>query len=108
MLKPEAFSRVFRAGFRSADRYFTLLAVPSDLEVPRLGLAVSRKVSRAAVCRNRIKRQVRESFRSRGALLPAIDIVVMAKRDAATAGNDSLRSSLERHWQRLAERCAAS
>ena len=108
MLKPEAFSRVFRDGFRSADPFFTLLAVVSDLEAPRLGLAVSRKVSARAVGRNRIKRQVRESFRAHSAALPAMDIVVMAKREAASADNASLRASLEKHWRKLARQCKAS
>lgn len=71
---------------------------------PRLGLAVSRKVSATAVGRNRIKRQVRESFRLNTANLPPIDIVVMAKRDAATAENGELRRSLQRHWQKLARK----
>lgn len=108
MLKPEAFSRVFRDGIRSSDPFFTLLALRNDLGAPRIGLAVSRKVSPTAAGRNRIKRQVRESFRICQASLPAIDIVVMAKRDAAAADNGQLRSSLEKHWQKLAKRCAAS
>jgi len=84
-----------------------LLAIRNDNE-PRLGLAVSRKVSPTAVGRNRIKRQVRESFRTRQASLPGIDIVVMARREAAGAPSAQLRRSLERHWQRLAQRCDAS
>lgn len=107
MLKPEAFSRVFRDGFRSTDPFFTLLALRNGLDAPRIGLAVSRKVSPTAVGRNRIKRQVRESFRIQQASLPAIDVVVMAKRDAAAADSSQLRSSLEKHWQKLAKRCAA-
>jgi len=58
--------------------------------------------------RNRIKRLARESFRRAVKKLPAIDIVVMAKRDAAGAPNDVLRRSLDRHWQQLARKCAAS
>src|SRR5690606_20696228 len=107
LLKPEAFTRVFRDGFRSQDAFFTLLAIRNDHE-PRLGLAVSRKVSSRADGRNRNKRQVRECFRTRQASLPGIDIVVMARREAAGAPSAQLRRSLERHWQRLAQRCDAS
>lgn len=99
---------MFREGFRSSDSFFTLLATPNGLEEPRLGLAVSRKVSPSAVGRNRIKRQARESFRRHCDDIPAIDIVVMAKREAAAASNSALRGSLEKHWQKLARKCVAS
>lgn len=85
-----------------------MLAIHSDGDLPRLGLAVSRKVSARAVGRNRIKRQARESFRQASNRLPAIDIVVMARHEAAKASNETLRASLEQHWQRLARKCAAS
>lgn len=75
---------------------------------PRLGLAVSRKISATAVGRNRIKRQVRDSFRLNCAELPPVDIVAMAKRDANSADKETLRRSLERHWQKLARKCDAS
>ena len=42
----------------------TVLATPNQLQHPRLGLAISRKVARSAVGRNRIKRVVRESYRT--------------------------------------------
>lgn len=108
MLKPDAFARVFSKGVRSSDRFFTFLATPNDGSTPRLGLAVSRKVSASAVGRNRIKRQVRDSFRLNQAALPAIDIVAMAKRDAAGADNAELRLSIEKHWRILARKCDAS
>ncbi|MBW3568123.1 MAG: ribonuclease P protein component [Proteobacteria bacterium] len=108
LLTPEAFTRVFREGFRSSDPLFTLLAAPNGLPAPRLGLAVSRKVSPRAVGRNRIKRQARESFRHVCKDIPAIDIVVMAKKEAAAATNAELRNSLDRHWQRLASKCVTS
>lgn len=87
---------------------FTLLATPNDLPTARLGLTVSRKVSARAVGRNRIKRQARESFRHICKDMPAIDIVVMAKKAAATATSADLRNSLDRHWKKLASKCVTS
>lgn len=53
-------------------------------ERTRLGLTVSRKVGNAVV-RNRVKRRVREWFRHEADMLPSgLDIVVIARRDAAT------------------------
>ncbi|MDX1443649.1 MAG: ribonuclease P protein component [Gammaproteobacteria bacterium] len=108
LLNPAAFTRVFREGVRSADHLFTLLAAGNELDCPRIGLAVSRKVSNRAVGRNRIKRQVREAFRHHADELPPIDIVVMAKRDAAGADNEAIRKSLATHWRRLTRKCSGS
>jgi len=74
----------------------------------RLGVTVSRKVSRRAVDRNRIKRQIRESFRTHQAGLDGCDIVVTAQAGAAQVATDMLRKSLEKHWDRLGRRCAPS
>jgi len=85
-------------------------------------MAVSRKVDRRAVGRNRIKRVVRESFRKKFASgqehggcrtvsdqpleqgLHHIDIVVLPGRETATISNKVLFDSLEKHWSRLDDR----
>lgn len=101
-----AFDRVFRDGVRSSDPAFTVLAAHNDQPAPRLGLAVSRKTSRLATRRNRIKRIVRESFRLAAATLPAADVVVIAKPPADAASGADLRESLRRHWRRISRKCA--
>lgn len=67
----------------------------------RLGMAVSRRVSTRAVERNRIKRLIRESFRRRRAQLPAVDILVIAHRDAAGQPAQALRDELDQLWSRV-------
>lgn len=69
---------------------------------------MAKKAVPGAVERNRIKRVVRENFRQHRATLPALDIVVQARPAAAVTSNAELRQSLERHWQELIKRCAAS
>jgi len=76
-------------------------AGPSPQCGSRLGLAVGKKRIRRAVARNRIKRLIRESFRHHAHLLPALDVVVLCRCDA-TPSNESLRRSLQSHWQRIA------
>lgn len=66
-------------------------------------MAVSRRVSKRAVDRNRIKRLVRESFRQQRARLPVQDILVIALPEAAKANAESLRTELAKHWQRLSD-----
>jgi len=97
------FGRVFAERKRSADKYFTVLACPNNLINARLGLAVSRRVAKLAVARNRLKRLAREVFRQMPTL-PALDFVVLANRAAAEADNAVLRASLARHFQRLSDR----
>ena len=107
LLSPPEFGRVFRAGRRHGDRYFSLVFAPAPGPTPRLGLAISRKVSRRAVQRNRIKRVVRECFRRRPDL-PVVDIVVMARPGAATCDNRELTASIEALLERTARTCEAS
>lgn len=70
---------------------------------PRLGIAVSRRVSKRAVERNRIRRQVRESFRLNRLRLPARDYVVVARSAAAGASNPQLRQALEALWRQAGQ-----
>lgn len=104
---PADFNRTFRIGARISDSYFRVYASPGHFAA-RLGISVARKAVSNATARNRIKRQVRESFRSHRTILPAVDIVVQVKPPAASQDNAGLRSSLEWHWQELIKQCAAS
>jgi len=106
--KAEEFQRVFKRPERSADRFFTVLAIPNGKRQPRLGLAISKKTVRRAIDRNRVKRLVRESFRQHQQVIGGWDIVVMSRRAAAEADNEQLRRSLEVHWNNLARRCVDS
>jgi len=68
---------------------------------PRLGLAVSRRVAPRAVDRNRIRRQVRETFRQARPGLVAADFVVLARPPARNATRAQLRAALNQLWQRM-------
>ena len=105
LIRAADYKRVFVNPVRTTDKFFTVLAVNNHLQHPRLGLAIAKKQIARAVARNRIKRTIRESFRLRRHQLNSLDIVVLARRDAGKAAQELLRSSLERHWQKLADRC---
>ena len=83
-----------------------MLAAPNMLAHPRLGLAISRKVAKTAVARNRIKRIVRESFRTHRGRLDALDIVVLARPGLAERSNKELATALKTLWTRLNKTCA--
>ncbi|HLI18435.1 MAG TPA: ribonuclease P protein component [Rhodanobacteraceae bacterium] len=90
-----------RATGRWQGKHFALRWIESPQGFARLGLAVSRKVSKRAVERNRIKRVVRESFRSERKGLPPLDVLVIACNSAAETDNTALRADLELAWQKL-------
>ncbi len=73
----------------------------ADSDAPRLGMAVSRRVSPRAVDRNRIRRQIRESFRLIRPRLAPMDFVVLAKPAAAASESVQLRQALDQLWQRF-------
>jgi ribonuclease P protein component len=109
LLRPQEFKRIFQAtDCKSVDQYLTVLAKRNALPQARLGLAISKKVVKTAVGRNRIKRLVRESFRQHQAILEALDIVVLCRNGAVDASNEVLFAALDKHWLRLNKRCANS
>jgi len=102
---PDEYKKVFANPVKTTDKFFTLLAIKNDQDHPRLGLAIAKKSIRKAVTRNIIKRAVRENFRLQQHQLINIDIVVLARRDAAQASPDLLKKSLNKHWLKLIDRC---
>lgn len=83
-----------------------MLAIPNRLEHPRLGLAISRKVARTAVARNRIKRAVRERFRHRQDELGGYDLVVLGRNDVAGLTGRKLQEAIDSLISRLIKTCA--
>jgi len=96
---PREFRRVFQGGEKTVGRFFVVFARANQGPDTRLGLAVSRKVGNA-VCRNRLKRLVREEFR-RYQGLQALDLVVVARTAAAGAGQKALVRDLHSLWERV-------
>jgi len=103
--QPPEFKRVFKKPEVSSDACFRILARAGLGEGSRLGMAVSRQVSKKAVERNRIKRVIRESFRKQfSGDGQRLDIVVLPRRETASICNKALFRSLQSHWSRLESR----
>ena len=84
-----------------------LLVRPNGLDHPRLGLVIAKKRVRLSVERNRLKRTVRESFRSQQAQLPPVDVIFMSRNDLGSLTSAELAVALAKSWKRL-ERKAVS
>jgi len=109
LTEPAAYQRVFKhTGCRLGNRWITLLVSANQCGHARIGTALSRKVVRNAVARNRIKRLIRESFRHWQGRLGAFDIVVLGKPGIADQSGRVLDAALEKLWEQLLEKCAGS
>jgi len=101
--QPADFIALRRQGKRIAGKYFQAqYRIDDAIPAARLGMAVSRRVSKRAVVRNRIRRTIRESFRLHRPLLPHCDVLLIANTIAAQQTNKALRDDIEAMWSRLA------
>jgi ribonuclease P protein component len=103
--KPAEFKRAYAEGSRFANGQFTMHACANGSAAPRLGLSIAARVAGNAVQRNRIKRQVRESFRHQQQALGGFDIVVGVRNGVRGIGKSDLRESLAGLWQQVAQAC---
>ncbi|TAH45228.1 MAG: ribonuclease P protein component [Gammaproteobacteria bacterium] len=102
LLKPGDFAALRNSSRRLHARHFIAEFAPNNRAGCRLGQAVSRRVSKRAVDRNRIKRLVRDSYRQIRLQLPAIDILLIARTSAVQAPAPILREDLTLLWTKLA------
>jgi ribonuclease P protein component len=101
--KTAEFRRVFEARRSASDERIIVYVLENQLDFPRLGLSVSRKVGNA-VARNRWKRLLREAFRLSVAKLPAGYDLVVVPRPAFKPELQPLIESLTALSQRAAKR----
>lgn len=102
LLTKRDFARLREGARRLGSTHFAVQVAAGAGPAARLGLAVSRKVSRRAVRRNRIKRLARDSFRRHRQGLPAVDVLLIARPSADACDNAGLHAELELLWQRIA------
>ena len=92
------FSKVLRQGQTQRNPLFVIVSLPNDQATGRLGVTVSKKVSKKAVQRNRIKRLIRETFRHHHSQLKNHDFVIIARGHAAKADNQTITETLAKMW----------
>jgi ribonuclease P protein component len=103
LLTPRQFKAVFDSpSGKAPGKNVLLLARNNDLDHPRLGLVIGKKSVKLAVERNRLKRQIRESFRHNQDSLAGLDIVVVARKGLGDLDNAELAQQFSKLWKRLA------
>lgn len=104
LLRPADYGKVFNdVQMKVPHRNFLILATPNNLGHARIGLVFAKKNLKLSVQRNRIKRQVRETFRHQPDL-PGMDIIVLGRQGLAVLDNQTVQASLNSLWQRLAKK----
>lgn len=93
------FGGVMRRQQKAAGRNLVILIAPQRRDLPtrrpRLGIMVSRKVSKSSPRRHQLKRWVRELFRCElQHAMPAVDMIVLFRRDLPRAGHAQLDHEL--------------
>lgn len=102
LLTPRQFKAVFDSpSDKASGRCVLLLARNNDLGFPRLGLVIGKKSVKLSVERNRIKRQIRESFRHHQEQIGAMDLVIISRRGLADLENPELAKLFAKLWRRI-------
>lgn len=103
LLTPRQFKAVFDSpSGKVPGKNVLLLARLNDLDHPRLGLVIGKKSVKLSVERNRLKRQIRESYRHSQEALSGWDIVLVARKGLGDLENAELAQQFGKLWKRLA------
>lgn len=89
------FEAIKSLNHKSTSRHFIVLDKPNPLNVPRLGIIVSRKVGNA-VKRNKIKRLIRAFFRQNKHSMKPADYVIIGKSAIRDIAYDQAEQELSR------------
>jgi ribonuclease P protein component len=105
LLSATDFKQVFASACKAGNPHLTILVRENGLGHPRLGMAISRKVVRRAVARNRIKRQLREYFRHHQQALGDMDLVILCKPGIDKLDKSGLRDTVSACFDYMLRRC---
>lgn len=107
LLKPAQFDRTFKEGRRLHEGAFSAVLAGNTEDGPRIGFALGKRFAAKAVQRNRLKRQLRERFRSHGPQLGARDMVFFLRAKPPTNRASEL-IVIDRFWTKVLASCARS
>lgn len=104
LLNSTAYTQVFNdAPIRASHPCFLLLCRSNSIQA-RLGLVIAKKHVKRANQRNRLKRLIRESFRLQQHNIPAIDVIVLARKGADALTNAEVLVIINGLWKRITKR----
>lgn len=99
--KEREFKEVFREGSGVKDGFLFLKFKKNKLDKTKFGFIVSRKVSKKAVVRNKVKRRLREMVRKRlPRIVPGIEGVLMTRPGIEEKNFAEVEESLDRLFRK--------
>ena len=102
LLTGKDFQNVFSdVELKVPDQTILILSRTNNLSHPRLGFVISKKNIRQAVKRNRVRRIIRDSFRLNQHDLPAVDMVILARKGLGDLENEEIHKLIMKCWSRL-------
>ena len=106
------FDHVFKTNkYRVSGPEFLVLATENQMNHCRLGMVIGKKTTGPAVQRNRVKRMIRESFRTHcnpTENAPHLDIVIVARTGVSKKDNGHLANVLSKGWGTLFNKATTS
>lgn len=88
------FNKVYKFGKKSSAANFYIKARRTNLPISRLAVVVTKKVSKKATLRNKIKRQISEIVRTNWQQIsPGFDIIIMVTNDITS--HDSVQNKTD-------------
>lgn len=100
LLKKSDYDYVFSQAKKIVTPEFIILYRDNMIGHTRLGLALSKKMIAKAHDRNRVKRLLRETFRT-DKRLPPVDIIVLARPGTGKVPNSIISAILGNAWNKL-------
>jgi len=102
LTKKKDFEKTFKQGGSSYGKLLGIKAVKNDLESNRFGLIISNKVSKKAVERNKIRRQIREILKEQLAQLkPGFDLIIVTLPEILNKDSQEIKQNILYNFKRL-------
>ena len=96
------FQTVYRRGRYQATALFSVNVLPTRFRQTKIGIVVNKKVSKLAVARNNVKRQVREIAREQlSHMKPGQNIVITVRQPALKADYQTMQKDILGSFKRL-------
>jgi ribonuclease P protein component len=101
ILTATEFGAVTEKGKKFLTKNLVVTLLRKESGPARLGITISKKISKSSPRRNHFKRCIREAFRKLRASLPACDITVNARQGAHELSSQELARELDRCLEKL-------
>ena len=101
ILKNDDFSNIIQTGDRVRTEYFSIFFLKSALSHYRIGITVSKKISKLAVVRNKIKRRIVAIINSDFDKKVVLDMIIIPNKKILDLTYDEIKKQLIKTFTKL-------